>query len=246
MDNETSVTPEWGAYWARYIRERGIAAGIQVQTTEMWDPWDLTHEMHSHTFDHPETYSFVDVSQNNHQTGQAHWDNAQQQRARIREIGLIRPLNNVKIYGAETSRFGNERDGIERFWRNIFGGMASARFHRPESGLGLSDIAQKHLRSARLFAMTFDVFHAEPTIEILEDREENEAYAMAIPDEAYAVFFPDSGAVRLQTPSSTNLTVRWLDIEAGAWQHPGPTGPVGRFLDLQTPGSGYWLVIIEP
>ena len=42
-----------------------------MQTTEMWDAWNLAHEMHKATFDHPEIYSFVDISQNNHPKGQA-------------------------------------------------------------------------------------------------------------------------------------------------------------------------------
>lgn len=245
MDNETSVSPAWGTYWANYIKAKANEAGKWVQTTEMWDPWDLAHEMHNNTFDHPETYTFVDISQNNHQKGQAHWDNAQLQRKRILDSGTIRPLNNVKIYGAEASRFGSERDAIERFWRNILGGMASARFHRPESGLGLSEVARANLRSARLFTMTFDVFSAEPTLDILQERQENEAYAMAIAGKAYAVFFTDGGSVRLEIPSSTQPSVRWLNIEAGTWVHPERTGPAGNLLNLTTPGAGYWLAIVE-
>ncbi|MBX2819442.1 MAG: hypothetical protein KTR29_07165, partial [Rhodothermaceae bacterium] len=104
MDNETSVPPSWGRYWAAYIKEKAREMGKDVFVTEMWDPWDLSHEMHSNTFDHPETYDFVDVSQNNHNTGQLHWDNAQKQRDRILTSGVIRPMNNVKIYGADGGR----------------------------------------------------------------------------------------------------------------------------------------------
>ena len=50
-------------------------------------------------------------------------------------------MNNVKIYGADSGRFGTTVDAQERFWRNVYGGMASARFHRPESDLGLSSTA---------------------------------------------------------------------------------------------------------
>ena len=35
MDNETSVTAEWGAYWAGYIRESAEAEGRKVHTTEI-------------------------------------------------------------------------------------------------------------------------------------------------------------------------------------------------------------------
>ena len=47
-------------------------------------------------------------------------------------------LTNVKTYGADGGRFGNNQDGLERWWRHVIGGAASARFHRPDSGLGLS------------------------------------------------------------------------------------------------------------
>ena len=41
-----------------------------VYLTEMWDDWNLTAERHKRTFDHPDLYGFVDVSQNNHNKGQ--------------------------------------------------------------------------------------------------------------------------------------------------------------------------------
>ncbi|MCB1127148.1 MAG: hypothetical protein KDM81_11660 [Verrucomicrobiae bacterium] len=186
MDNETSVTPEWGWYWSGRIRSRAGADDLEVQTTEMWDAWDLAHAMHNATFDHPRIYSFVDISQNNHQKGQAHWDNLAKQRARI--AGQPRPLNNVKIYGADTGRFGATQDGQERFWRSIFGGCAAARFHRPDSGLGLGEIAQANLRSARLLTDRFPVFTCRPAPELLGARDPNEAYALSRPGEATAVY----------------------------------------------------------
>ncbi len=246
MDNETSVTPAWGAYWATYIREKAAAAGVTVETTEMWDPWDLADEMHANTFDHPETYTFVDISQNNHQKGQAHWDNAQRQRERVAATGTVRPLNNVKIYGAETSRYGLERDALERFWRNIFGGMASSRFHRPASGIGLSETAQAHLRSARMLLGEIDVFRAEPHNDLLSEREDNEAYCMAQPGVAYAVFFTDGGEVVLDVSAlERSPRLRWLDAAASQWQDAGTMTPEGTTLRLKPPGDGYWVAVVE-
>ena len=57
-----------------------LRRGRPVCVTEMWDDWNLTAPSHKQTFDHPELYDFVDVSQNNHNKGQKHWDNAQRQR----------------------------------------------------------------------------------------------------------------------------------------------------------------------
>ncbi|MFB0525267.1 MAG: putative collagen-binding domain-containing protein [Phycisphaerae bacterium] len=243
MDNETSVTPEWGKYWSEHIKAKAKEAGVTVHTTEMWDKWDLAHPQHNPTFDHPETYSFIEISQNNHQKGQTHWDNAQKQRARIAKN--VRPLNNVKIYGADTGRFGNDRDGMERFWRNIFGGMASARFHRPDSGLGLSDKAQANIRSMRMLTDKTDIFTCEPHNDLLSDRQPNEAYCLANPGKQYAVYFPDGGEVTLDISSLKKpAKLQWLDIMQCQWSAAERVESKNR-LQLRCPSRGYWAVLIQ-
>jgi len=243
MDNETSVTVEWGKYWSEYIKARARAAGVMVHTTEMWDPWDLAHRMHSATFDHPRTYSFVDISQNNHQKGQKHWDNAQRQRRRI--ANNVRPLNNVKIYGADTGRFGNDRDGMERFWHNIFGGMASARFHRPDSGLGLGKKAQANIRSMRLLGNKMNIFTCAPHNDLLSDRKPNEAYCLANPGTEYGIYFPDGGEVTLDISAMKKpITIRWLDIMKCRWPDAKRIEAEGR-LRLRCPSRAYWAVFVQ-
>jgi hypothetical protein len=244
MDNETSVTPEWGKYWSQYIKAKAKAAGVLVHTTEMWDKWDLAHSMHNATFDHPETYSFVDISQNNHQKGQQHWDNAQRQLARI--AGNVRPLNNVKIYGAdEYGRFGDDRDGMERFWRNIFGGLASARFHRPTSGLGLGTKAQANIRSMRMITDKMDVFTCAPHNDLLSNRETNEAYCLAHPGAEYALYFPNGGDVTLDIGAlNKQVKVHWLDIMKSRWSDPQSVDGNGK-ITLRCPSKGYWAVLVQ-
>lgn len=243
MDNETSVTPEWGRYWSEYIKAKAREAQVVVHTTEMWDPWDLAHRMHSATFDHPETYSFVDISQNNHQKGRQHWDNAQRQRRRIADH--VRPLNNVKIYGADTGRFGNDRDGMERFWRNIFGGLASARFHRPDSGLGLGQKAQANIQSMRMLTDNMNIFTCTPHNDLLSDRAQNEAYCIANPGKEYAVYFTSGGQVTLDISAmKKKASVRWLDILDCQWRDPVKVGPQDK-LELKCPAKGYWAVLVK-
>jgi len=243
MDNETSVTPTWGAHWATFIRKKAKAAGKQVEITEMWDKWDLAHPQHNATFDHPETYSFVDISQNNHNKGQTHYDNMQKQRRRI--AGKVRPMNNVKIYGADGGRFGEARDGIERLWRNVFGGCASARFHRPASGIGLSKRAQRMIKSAREVTDAINVFACQPHADLLCDRDDNEAYCLAEPGKQYAVYFPRGGLVTLNLKRAAgSLSLRWHDIDAGTW---GKAENVkgGGTIELKTPGDGQWAAVIR-
>jgi hypothetical protein len=244
MDNETSVTPQWGKYWSLYIKAKAKAAGVLVHTTEMWDKWDLAHSMHNATFDHPEIYSFVDISQNNHQKGQQHWDNAQRQRLRI--AGNVRPLNNVKIYGAdEYGRFGNDRDGMERFWRNIFGGLASARFHRPTSGLGLGKKAQANIHSMRMITDKMDIFICAPHNDLLSNRESNEAYCMAKPGSEYALYFPNGGEVTLDISAlNKQVKLQWLDIMKSRWLDTQRVESKGK-ITLKCPSKGYWAVLVQ-
>jgi hypothetical protein len=249
MDNETNESPEWGAYWATYLKSRAREAGVEIEVTEMWDDHDLLGPEHANTLDHPETYDFVDISQNNHQVGYEHWAKPQEIRSRLADSGQIRPMNSVKIYGANSGSYGTTRDAQERFWRNVFGGLAGVRFHRPTSGLGLSEIAQAHIRSMRLLTADFDIFVATPHMDLLANRSRNEAYCTAKPGRAYAVFFPDGGDVRLDVSAvnGQRMTARWLAIRESRWNgNPMAVEPdaEGR-LRLVTPTEeGYWAVLI--
>ncbi len=248
VDNETNESPEWPKYWAEYIRAQAAAAGVGVEVTEMWDAHDLRHPQHENTYGHPELYSFVDISQNNHSPADRHWTGPQFIREKIIASGRIRPMNSVKIYGANTGHFGTNRDAQERFWRNIFNGLASSRFHRPLSGLGLSERAQAHLRSMRMFTDAMTIFACEPHTDMLGERSWNEAYCSANPGVEYAVFFTDGGDVRLDVSAASgkSLEVRWLDIVASAWVNPEPGAPEDGVLRLVTPrDEGYWAVLVR-
>ncbi len=242
MDNETSVTPEWGKYWSQYVKQAAAEADLSVHTTEMWDPHDLGHPMHRATFDHPGTYSFVDISQNNHNTGGAHYEGALKTRRELQET-TPRPINCVKTYGADTGRFGTTRDGVERFWRNIFAGVAAVRFHRPDSGIGASDLALRMIRSAREVTDALDLVRCEPAPELLSGSEE-EAYCLAEPGRQYGLYFPAGCTVSFLAPHCLDAwEVRWYDIGAGTWREPEAL-PDGMGVHLRPPGSGQWAAVI--
>jgi len=249
MDNETNESPAWGAYWATYIQTKAAEAGVLVQCTEMWDAHNLLDGEHAATFDHPELYSFVDISQNNHRPAGEHWSNPQEIRRRLFASGHVRPMNSVKIYGANSGRYGSTRDAQERFWRNIFGGLASSRFHRPPSGLGLSAISQAHIRSMRMFTDAIDIFICEPHNDLLQNRSWNEAYCTANPGVAYGVFFPDGGNVLLDAAACGDkpLTLRWLDIRQSRWsQMKEVAAGEHDLLRLVTPTEeGYWAALVQ-
>ncbi len=246
MDNETNESPLWGAYWADIILERAAEAGLTASCTEMWDDWNLLGDQHRATFEHPERYAFADVSQGNHQPASKHWSNMQEVRQYLLEEGPIRPMNSVKIYGANSGQYGSTRDAQERFWRNVFGGLASSRFHRPPSGLGLNPIAQAHIRSMRMLIDRLELERSEPHNDLLTNRSWNEAYCTAIPGESYAVFFPDGGNVWLDISAAEIETLRldWLEVRASRWSLPSPDiiSVDGGWLHLVTPTEeGYWV-----
>jgi hypothetical protein len=213
----------------------------------MWDAWDLKDEEHLATFDHPELYDFIDISQNNHNKGQEHWDNLHWVRRYIESEK--RPLNHVKIYGAETSRYGSERDAVERFWRSLLGGAASIRFHRPPSGLGLSRPVVQSLRAARSLLGSFDLYAASPDVnsEKLPNRTDNDAFLTYINGQSYLLYFPDGGSVDLDLSTEKGKAeVQWLSImdKPEEWQTAEPVSG-GDIHSMTAPGRGHWLALVR-
>lgn len=242
IDNETSGEEAWGAYWAEYIQRCAAEAGKKVCVTEMWDAWNLKEDVHKRTFDHPERYQFADVSQNNQKKGQEHWDNFQWVCDHI--AAQPRPINTVKTYGADGGKYGNRRDGLERWWRHVIGGAASARFHRPDSGLGLSAPAAASLRSARKLESLIALWDVKPANHLLGDRAANEAYLAARPGHAYALYFTDGGAVGLDLKTASGeFVVRWIDIATGEWgKRESLHG--GGVVTVSAPAKGHWVAAI--
>lgn len=244
MDNETDANPNWPRYWASFVKNRAAEVGRRVYVTEMWDAWDLKDPQHQLTLGHPELYDFADVSQNNHNTNQTHWDNLQWVRRYV--AGRPRPLNNVKIYGADTGPYGTTRDGVERFWRSVLGGASSVRFHRPAAGIGLSETAWHHIRSARRLSAAFDLHRAQPdsASQQLQDRDADEAYLSMVPEEAYAVYFPEGGSVELDLSGADGtFQLRWLEAATGTWQE-GASVDGGQPVALTPPADGHWIALL--
>jgi hypothetical protein len=241
MDNETSGDEEWSRYWAHYIKSAAKKAGVAIYVTEMWDDWDLKAPRHRRTFDHPELYDFVDISQNNHNSGAKHWANALWVRQYV--SAHSRPINTVKTYGATGNRFGHsDQDGIERFWRHILAGLASARFHRPDSGQGLNERAQAAMRSVRMMETLVKAWELSPDTPSITALEGTEIYTAAAPDKAWVAYFPKGGAARLAAAPG-DYTVRWIDVDAGTR---GPAAPVtnASTIRLSAPGQSNQVAVV--
>lgn len=232
ISNETNDTEEWSTYWAEMLhRVAENKADQSIIVTEMWDPWDLREEMHERTFDHPERYRFVDVSQNTHQQGQTQWDNLQWVRERVSDPP--RPVNNVKMYGGNHG--GGPEEGQHKLWRNVLGGTASARYHRPGGGMGLNDTTKAHLKSLNMMLEQLDIFEAEPNLDLLSEREDDEAFLAADPGTQYALYFPRGGTVQLDLENTSGtFKLRWLDVLNARWEEETKVSG-GQSLELKPP-----------
>lgn len=243
INNESGEPPEWSRYWAQRIHRQAQERGVVAQVTDMRRREDITHATHRTVYDDREVYTYAEVSQN---TGHQIRDRRLQYR-RLLEVrrhlaAVPRPINNVKIYN---DHFG----GAPKFLRNVFAGLASTRFHRPvpwnggTRGLGLSEEAQRTLRSVRDFTDALDWFTLEPRPDLLSHDEG--VYLMAQPGRQYALGFDGGGSVELDARAlSEPAQLRWMNMHKGEWIDGGRIEP-GRIF-LETPGDGLWMALIRP
>ena len=258
MDNETSTPAEWGQYWIHFIKSKAAEKGVLVCTTDMFDDAFEAEEA-EHTpiiFDDAEHYMFADISQvNSRNYDETHWDKLQWL---LRQVNNThpRPSNHTKIYGSGYKSFGTggPEDGVERFLRNILGGSASARFHRPDSGNGLNDFAKASIKAARLLEGLVKFWDITPQMHLLSDRESNEAYLAAKPGEQYALYFTNGGSVGLDLSGATGtLDVTWISVSMGVrtqtaaalgYRPMANTIEGGGVVTLSAPYKGGWVAAI--
>lgn len=247
MNNETSTPPAWGQYWMQFIRDRAAKAGVAVYATDMFDDgWKPEQsEKLRQSLDNPQLYPFIDISQvNSRNFNQAHWDRHAWVYAQLAKSP--RPLNHTKIYSAGETSFGSgtPKDGVERFWRNVIGGAASSRFHRPTSGIGLNDVAKACIAAARKAESVVKLWDVQPRMDLLSDREADEAYLAARPGAQYLLYFTDGGSVKLDLRKAEGrLRLKWINLATGQWQGEA-TLRGGAVTGIQAPASGGWAAAI--
>ncbi len=257
MDNETSTPAAWGQYWIGFIQAKAAEKGVTVCTTDMFDD-AFRAEKSEHTpiiFNDSETYMFADISQvNSRNYDETHWERLQWL---LRQVNTHpRPSNHTKIYGSGYKSFGTggPEDGVERFWRNILGGSASARFHRPDSGNGLNDFAKGSIKAARILERLIKFWDITPRMGLLSDRARNEAYLAAKPGEHYALYFTNGGSVGLDlSGTSGSFDVTWISVSmgvttqtsaAGGYRRMKKTIEGGGVVTISAPYKGGWVAAI--
>ena len=235
INNESSETGSWENYWAQYIKDAAHQMNKEIYVTNM----QLSaYNAVRHVMTNPELFDYVDISQNNQDSkgarGRAHWEYLMFVRQKIASFGPV-PMNNVKIYGATDGNTnysaGSETEAIDRFWRNIFGGCASARFHRPSVpekrwGSGLNERVQVNLTALEMLLEKLDIYNCTPHNDLMTStvpvESMMEAYITAKIGSQYAVYFPQGRYKVYIDPwiYTDQLKVQWLDINALEWSDP--------------------------
>ncbi|MCA9215936.1 MAG: hypothetical protein KDB27_22875 [Planctomycetales bacterium] len=257
MNNETSTPPEWGQYWIRFIKERANSKGVLVCTSDMFDD-AFAADKAKHTpviFDDGEKYMFADISQVNSQIyDDEHWKRLQ---LLLRLVDKHpRPTNHVKIYSGGFASFGTGslEDGVERFWRDILGGSAAVRFHRPPENKPFDYRTKSCIRAARLMTTMIAPWELAPHMELLSDRSNNEAYLAANPGQTYALYFTHGGSVGLDLTDTPGVFgVKWISVServttrttsAKVYARTKDSIEGGRVVTLSAPYKGGWVAVL--
>jgi hypothetical protein len=222
IDNETKGVEEWAVYWVEFIKS--VAGDRDVNVTQMWDTWDVKTPIHKRTLDHPERYDFIDISQNSQLPGYENWENAQYVFDYIKDN--THPVNSTKIYGND----GYERwlfrgmtteHAVQTFYRNIIGGFASSRFHRPTHGLGLSQLSINCIQTIRQIERYVKMWEIVPRMDLLQGADNNQAYLAANEGEKYLIYFPANDQVLLNLEKyNSNFALQWISTDDAVWSEP--------------------------
>jgi hypothetical protein len=212
----------------------------------------------AYQFKHRDSYDYVDISQvNSRHAGEAHWHKT---RWIVEAAAKVKPpylVHMTKIYGNDRalngkpwSRFkpGDSENAIEEWWRSLLAGVAGVRFHRPTSGIGLYPAAQACMRATRKVESRVKFWDVAPRLDLLADREPDEAYLAADPGKAYILYFTRSGGgsvgLKLGAPPTAGFELRWVNIDTGNW---GSTTTItgGRTARIDRPtASAHWVATI--
>ncbi|MFP4579787.1 MAG: DUF6298 domain-containing protein [Candidatus Sumerlaeia bacterium] len=247
MNNETSEPHAWGIYWINWIQNRAKEKDALVFVTDMFDDGfkGEDSETYPYIFDHPEIYTFGDISQiNSRNFREIHWLKAEYM---VREFRRhVRPVNMVKIYGGGHAFHGSgfNKDGVERMIRALMNGVAAARFHRPTSGNGLNERAQNCIRALRLVEEQVKFWDLSPRMDLLVDRLE-EVYACASKDGAIMLYFPHGASIDVNLagyPGARRL--QWFSVEQGnADREEKLEG--GQKVKITAPSVSDWIAVIR-
>ncbi|GMV91809.1 MAG: hypothetical protein AMXMBFR82_15870 [Candidatus Hydrogenedentota bacterium] len=244
ISNEGSAPAEWSAHWAQLIHDRARQAGVSAFVTEMLDGARLEPVV-----SRPDLYTFVEGSkvlgprrQAWAPKGEGQWQMTLDTFAAMGDAK--RPINAVKIITNEDA----EQDVYSRqkLWRGLMAGMAAIRFHRAPAGSALNDSAKACIRAARLVEAQVKFWELAPRLDLLSDRDVDEAYLRATPGHGYVMYFPNGGEVTIDlSRERETLSGYWIEVGAGEQREVFAVDG-GAPVSIAAPGKADWALVLTP
>ena len=233
MNNETHEHPAWGQHWIRFIEAKAEAQGKVVFTTDMFDDVHDPEESDglAYQFENRGKYDYVDISQlNSRHADEAHWNKVRWVVEAAKSADPPCLVYMTKVYGNDLaldgrpwSRFrpGDSENAVEEWWRNLLAGVSGVRFHRPTSGIGLYPQARACISATRKVESNVRFWDVEPRLDLLTERQSDEAYLSADPGTAYILYCTKRGGgsvgLNLNGYPSSKFQLRWINVDTGEW-----------------------------
>jgi hypothetical protein len=260
MNNETHEHPAWGQYWMNYIQSAAHKKGKIVRTTDMFD--DIYKMENSRgvkiASEYRNRYDYIDISQvNSRHRDEDHWNAVLWLSEKLKNTNPGYLLHMTKIYGNDLAlnnnpwsgfKPGDSDNAIEEWWRNLLAGVAGVRFHRPTAGIGLCNQSKNCISATRKVESKVKFWDVKPMLNVLTDRESDEAYLGANPGHAYILYFTKSGqgsvGLNLEKFTNTTFVIHWVNVDTGKW---GTTKPLdgGDIRTVTRPDdTAHWVAVI--
>jgi len=230
LNFNNAITPKESLFWIKYIKSRTVMQKRHISVSA--DPAHL-HNFLSNpdSLQNQSLFSFSMNLQASGLSGQSHWNAIQSERNATMENPL------------PVTCSGSFSDPLAAFWRNMLGGMAAVLFEE-NPGIKFGSEALASLKSARMLQEKLDLFRSSPNrMDLLLNRNEDDAYMTCILNKQYALFFPREGSADLTLENMTGIfEYRWLDIKKSEWRNPMqiPGGGISRTI---TPAPGAWIAL---
>jgi hypothetical protein len=257
MNNETAEHTAWGEYWIEHLKNKADNDGIEIICTNMQDGlFELEESKElAHQLMHPEIYDYLDISQiNSRLRDETHWEAVKYIADRAKQQGFL--LHMTKLYGNDGRlpdpwsgwKPGDSDNAIEEWWRNLIAGVAGVRFHRPLSGIGLSDKAKACILATRMVEEQAKFWEVDSRLDLLSQREADEAYLAADPGEKYILYFTHQGGgsvgLDMKDYGADQFNVSWINIDKGTL-HAQDIISGGEVVNINRPDSNaHWVAVI--
>ena len=116
----------------------------------------------------------------------------------------------------------------------------------------MNDWAKASIQAARLVEEQVKFWEVEPRMDLLSDRDTNEAYLIARPGEKYVLYFTNGGSVQLDLSDAPGVfDVTWVSVSIGevveTMQPRGQSDPTvdgGRIVEMRAPYKGGWVAVL--